>query len=103
MTIGHGQVQHIGIEIMAAVPAIVLGIRHVQIARPAADGVAQFVQRALGSWQARGAAVTLRTALTGIVALAFNDQRFGKVFDANDAFRGLGQIDSGRHGDSLLA
>jgi hypothetical protein len=43
MTVGHGQIQHVGVEVMVAVPAIVLGIGHMQIAWPPADRVAQFV------------------------------------------------------------
>jgi hypothetical protein len=31
-----------------------------------------------------------------------DDLRFGKILDVNDAFRGIGQIDSGWHGGSLL-
>src|SRR5258708_24261273 len=68
MTIGHGQIQHVGVEVMVAVPEIVLGIGHVQIARTPANGVAEFVQRALASAQTRGATVTQRTTLTRIIA-----------------------------------
>jgi hypothetical protein len=62
MTVGHGQIQHVGVEVTIAMPAVVLGISDMQIAWPAADGIAQIVQRALGGPQARGAAVTQRTA-----------------------------------------
>src|SRR5581483_3345016 len=32
MTVWHGQIQHVGVKIMVAVPAVVLGIRYMQIA-----------------------------------------------------------------------
>ena len=48
VTVGHGQIQHVDVEVVVAMPAVVLGISDVQIARPAAHGVAQLVQGALG-------------------------------------------------------
>ena len=65
---GYGQIQHVSVEVMVAGPAIVLGISHVQISRPATDGVAEFVQRPLGGPQTRGAPVAQRTALAKKVA-----------------------------------
>jgi hypothetical protein len=53
---------------MVAGRAIVLGIGHMQITRPVVDGVAQFVQGALGGSLPRGAAATQRTGLVEIVA-----------------------------------
>ena len=100
---GSGQIQHVGIEIVVAMLAVVLGIGHVQIARPVVKRVAQFVQRALTRPQARRAPVTLRTALAWIVARTLDNLRLRKILDIDDAFRGIGQINSGWHGGSLLA
>lgn len=47
---------------------MMLGIDQVQIARAAADGVAQIVQRALGRPQTRRALIALGAALARIVA-----------------------------------
>jgi hypothetical protein len=58
VTIGHGQIQHVYIEVMVAAAAIVLGISDVQVTWSATDGIAEFVQRALGRPQATGAMVT---------------------------------------------
>jgi hypothetical protein len=58
MTVGHRQIQHVGVEVMIAALAIVLGIRHVQVARPPMNRVAQLVQLAMASPQARSSAVT---------------------------------------------
>src|ERR1035441_8744769 len=44
VAVGHGQIQHVGVEVMIAAPAIVLGIGHVKITRPAANGIAQLMQ-----------------------------------------------------------
>jgi hypothetical protein len=103
VAVGHGQIQHVGVKVAVAGLAIVLGVSQVQIARSAADAVAQIVQRAIDDPQSRGAPIALGAALAGIIAGTFDDQRFGKVLDAKDAFGGIGQIDSGWHGDSLLA
>jgi hypothetical protein len=100
---GQGQIQHVGVEIVVATAAVMLGVSHVQIARSAIDAVAEIMQCALIGSQTRGAAVTLGTTPPGIVPRTFDDLRCGKVFDAKDAFRGIGKIDSGRHGGSLLA
>src|SRR5271170_207739 len=43
VAIGHGQIQHVGVEVMIAAPAIVLGIGHMHITRPAANGITQIV------------------------------------------------------------
>ena len=74
-----------------------------QIAWPANDAVAEIVQCALIGSQTRGAAVTLGTTSVWIVPRTFGDLRFGKIYGAKNAFRGIGQIDSGWHGGSLLA
>jgi hypothetical protein len=57
MPVGHRQIQHVGIEVMIAALAIVLGIRHVQVARPPMNRVAQLMQFAMASPQARSSAV----------------------------------------------
>jgi hypothetical protein len=67
VAVGHGQIQHVGVEVVVAVPAIVLGIRHMQIAGPTPDSIAQFVQGALGGSQPASALITPRTTLAGIV------------------------------------
>ena len=68
MAVGHGQIQHVGVEVMVAMLAIALGIGQVQIPRPAADGVAQIVQRTMGGSLPRGAAATQRAGPAEIVA-----------------------------------
>jgi hypothetical protein len=65
--VGHGQIQHVGVEVMVAVPAIVLGIRHMQIAGPTPDSIAQLVQGAPGGSQPASALITQRTTLAWIV------------------------------------
>jgi hypothetical protein len=67
MGVGKGQIQHVGIEIVVATAAVMLGVRYVQIAWPAIDAVAEFVQCALIGSQSRGAAIALGAALTGII------------------------------------
>jgi len=103
VTAGQGQIQHVGVEVKIAVLAVVLGIGHMQIAWPVVDRIAQFVQFALASPQSRRTPVAPGTALAGIIARTLDNLGFGKTFDVNDAFRGIGQIDSGWHGGSLLA
>src|SRR5580658_146124 len=87
---------------MIAAPAIVLGIGHLQITRPAVNGVPQIVQRALNRPQPRGDMAAEGTTPPTIVARALDDHRFGKILNANDTFRGVGPVDSRWHGASLL-
>ena len=46
MAAGVGQVGHVGVEVLAAAGAIVLGIEHHDIARPPGEGVAQIMESA---------------------------------------------------------
>ena len=95
VAVGHRQVQRVGVEIVPATPAVVLRVRHPQIARPMVDRVAQIVQRALDRPQAPGALVAPGALTAGIVPRTLDDLGFGKILDANDALRGIGQINSG--------
>jgi hypothetical protein len=103
MPVGDGQVQHVGVEVMVTAFAVMLGISHVQITGPAANRVAQVMQRALVSPQPRGATVTPGTTAMRKVTRPFDDYRLGKFFSVSDAFGGVGQINSRWHGGSLLA
>ena len=102
MAVGHGQIQHVGVEVMIAAPAIVLGIGYLQITRPAANGIPQIMQRALNSPQSRGAVAAEGTTPSSKVARALDDHRLGKILNANDTFRGVGPVDSRGDGASLL-
>lgn len=44
VTVGQGQVGHVGVKVMIAVRAAVLGVGEVQLAWPTAERVAQVVQ-----------------------------------------------------------
>ena len=103
VAVGHGQVQHVDVEVVAATAAVVLRVRHMQVARSIVDRITQLVQRALDRPQTPGALIALGALAAGIVPRALDDLGLGKILGTNDAFRGIGQINSWWHGGSLLA
>jgi hypothetical protein len=72
---GIGQILHRGIEVAAAVAAVMLGVAQMQFAGPAPPRIAQVVQLPTGGPQAIGALAAAGTAAVAVVAALVQDQR----------------------------
>jgi hypothetical protein len=103
VAVGQGQVEHVRVEIVVAMGTAVLRVGYVQVAGSAAERIAQVVQGSLRRPQAIGAAAALKTGATWIVAGALDNPRSGKIFDAGDAFRGIGPVNPRSGHGSLRA
>src|SRR5262245_53824608 len=89
---GQGQVGEIDAEVATAVGATMLGVGDNQIDRAARAEVAQVVHGARGnSVAARTAAAEPATA-SRVVAASVFDTRLGKVLDAGNALRDIGEV-----------
>jgi hypothetical protein len=95
---GFGQVGHVGIEVLAAAGAIMLGIDQDDITGPPGEGVAQVVESASCQAVAVGAMAASRTGPPAIIAALASDLGLGKIVDACGALGGVGAVFAGsRH------
>ena len=90
--LGECQVGQVGGEVAVAASAAVPGEGDDQIDGVSGAGVAQVVECAGADGVASGGSVALRTGAGLGVPGAVPNQGFGKVFDAGDAFGGIGNI-----------
>ena len=95
MAAGCGQVGGVGIEVLAALRAVVLRVGQDEIARPAGDEVAEVVECASEDPIAVGTMATTRARTSPEVAAPMTDLRLGQILDAGDPLGGVGQVFSG--------
>ena len=98
---GHGQVEHVGVEVVVATRTAVLRVGDMQVTWPAGGGIAQIVQGSMSGSQTIGAAPALGADSAWEVAGSLDDPGFGKVFDASDSLGGVCNINS-RSGHGIL-
>jgi hypothetical protein len=95
---GVGEVGHVGVEVLATVGAIMLGVDQDDIAGSAGEGIAQVVKSTAGEAVAVGAMAASRTGPPAVIAALAGDFGLGKVVDACGAFGGIGAVFAGwRH------
>jgi hypothetical protein len=101
--LGPGHVRHVGVEVLAAVSAVMLRITQMDLAWPASNPVPQVAQHT-GDQSISGARLaTVGTQATFEIPAAFNDLRLGEILGVGNPFGGVRQILSRtRHGKSLL-
>jgi hypothetical protein len=92
---GVGQAGHVGVEIAVALRAVVLGVEHHEVARPAGEGVAEVVEGAARGPVTVGAMVTPRAGPAAVIAAPEADVGLGQVVDAGDALGGIGAVFAG--------
>jgi hypothetical protein len=92
---GVGQIGHVGVEVPAALRAVVLGAEHDEVARSAGEGIAEVVERAAGGPVTVGAMATPRAGPAAVIAAPDADVRLGQVVDAGDALAGIGAVFAG--------
>jgi len=92
MGVGQGQIQHVGVEIVAAGRIVMLRVGDRQLARPSGHRVAQIVQRPLGRPQPVRPVSTPGAPASAIVARPPDDLRRGKIFNPLNAFGGVRHI-----------
>jgi hypothetical protein len=96
---GVGEVGHVGVEVLATVGAIMLGVDQDDIARSAGEGIAQVVKSTASEAVAVGAMAASRTGPPAVIATLAGNFGLGKVIDACGAFGGIGAVFAGwRHG-----
>ena len=91
---GRGQVEHVGVEVVVAVRASVLGAGDVQVTRPPGGRITQIVKGAGVGAKAIGTVAALGAASARVVAGSLDDLGLGQVFDASDTFGGVGGVNS---------
>jgi hypothetical protein len=89
MASGEGQIGRVGVEIMAAVRAVMLRIDEVDIA--GTPGL-QVAQETFGAPQSIGSSAATRASAPFIVAAADDDFGLGQVFDTSDALCHVGKV-----------
>src|SRR5512147_2701677 len=99
---GRGQVGHVGVEVLAAAGATVLGVEQDEFAGPPGHRLAQVVERSPHPAVAVGALAAPRAGPAAVVAAADADPGSGQVFDAGDAPGGVGAIFAGSWHGGLL-
>jgi hypothetical protein len=98
---GVGQVGRVGVEVLAAPGAEVLGVEHDEVAGPTREGVTEVVEGAAGGAVPVGAVAAPRAGPAAVVAAAEADVGPGQVVDAGDALGGIGAVFAGSwHGDA---
>jgi hypothetical protein len=95
MAAGGGQVGGVGVEVLAALGAVVLRVSQDEIARPAGDEVAEVVEGPLEDPIAVSTMATTRARSSPEVAAPMTDLRLGQILDAGNALGGVGQVFSG--------
>jgi hypothetical protein len=99
---GGGQVGAVGVEVLAALRAEVLGVGQDQVAGPPGDEVAKVVEGALEDAIAVGAVTATGTGPPPEVTAALAESRLGQVIDAGDTLGGIGQVVSGSGQGAVL-
>jgi hypothetical protein len=95
---GVSQVGHVGVEVLAALGAIMLGVDQDDVARSSGEGVAQVVEGAACQAVAVGAVSATRAGPLAVIAALAGDLGLGKVVDACGALGGVGAVFAGwRH------
>ena len=102
MAAGGGQVATVGVEVLAAGGAVVLGVGQDDVARPPGGEVAEVVERALEDAVAVGAVVAARAGPPPKVAAALAGLGLGQILDAGDPLGGIGQVFSGSWQGAVL-
>jgi hypothetical protein len=103
VTARSGQIGHVGVEVLAAPGAEVLGIAQAKIDRPPRGAIPQVMEGPRDLTVAVGAVAASGAGTAAVVAAASEDLGLGEVVDAGDAFGGVGAIVSGSwQGDVLL-
>jgi hypothetical protein len=98
-----GQVGHVGVEVFIALRAMVNRIREGDVVRTTRDQIPQIMQHSMGLTIPVGTVSAMGAWLFFAISTAFDDFRFGQVFDASDAFRGIRQVFTWSwHGMTLL-
>jgi hypothetical protein len=87
-----GQVGHVGVEVLAALRAVVPGMDHDEVAGPVGAGVAEVMEGAAAEAIAVGAVTAARAGAAAVVAAAGADDGLGQVLDAGDALGGVGSV-----------
>jgi hypothetical protein len=95
VTARSSQVGHVGVEVLAARGAEVLGIGQAEIDRPPRSAIPQVMEGPCDLTVAVGAVAAAGARPAAVVAAASQDLGLGEVFDAGDAFGGVGAIVSG--------
>jgi hypothetical protein len=96
---GVGEVGHVGVEVLAAAGAVMLGIDQDDIAGSSGEGIAQVVEGAACQAVAVGAVPAARAGPLAIIAALAGDLGLGQVVDACGALGGVGAVFAGRrHG-----
>ena len=96
---GVGQVGHVGVEVLATVGAIMLGVDQDDVAGSAGEGIAQVVEGAAGQAIAVGAVSAARAGPLAIIAALTGDLGLGQIVDTCGALGGVGAVFAGgRHG-----
>src|SRR5262249_19204190 len=85
-----GQVGGVGVEVLAADRAVVLGIAEDDVARTSGEEIAQVVESASEDLVAVGAMATAGTGPTPIVTAATANLGLREILDARDALGGVG-------------
>jgi hypothetical protein len=97
------QIRDIGVEVLAALGAMMLRIGEQNVAWPPRDKVADIVQSARKSLVAIAALVAARTWTMLEITTLLDDFRFRKIFWPRDPFGGIRPVLAGtRHGTALL-
>jgi hypothetical protein len=99
---GRGQVDTVGVEVLAALRAEVLGVGQDQVGGPPGDEVAEVVEGALEDAIAVGAVTATGTGPSSEVAASLADLGCWQVLDAGDALGGIGQVFSGSGQGAVL-
>jgi hypothetical protein len=102
VSLGSGQIGHVGIEILAALTALVLRVGEMDFPRTTVDKVAEIVQFSGEDLASTAAFVATRTRPMREVSAAFDDLWFGKILRISDSFRGISQIFAGAKHDKVL-
>jgi D-arabinose 1-dehydrogenase-like Zn-dependent alcohol dehydrogenase len=98
---GIGPVGHVGVEVLAAAGARVLGVDQDQVAGPSGEGVAQVVEGAPPQAIPVGAMAAAGTGAPAIIPAPDADLGLGQVLDAVDPLGGIGSVFAGsRHGEA---
>jgi hypothetical protein len=87
-----GQIGHLGVEVLTAASAIVLGVEYDNVAWPSCEGVTEVVEHASCPPIAVSTVSTLGTGSSPVIAAAATEIGLGQVHDASDALGGVGSV-----------
>src|SRR5262245_30390673 len=101
MAAGGGQVGHVGVEVLAATGAVVLGVEHHDLAWPPCERISQIMKGAAGQPIAIGAVTAVWTRSPPVVLAADADLGLGQILGTFDPHSGIGAIFAGSwHGET---